>query len=578
MSQAAVPAGNGRQHRIARAAGTPGGAAAWRVAAILVAALVAMPVLALAAIAAQGSGDLWPHLARYVMPQAFLDTALLLLGVGIIVIVVGTGTAWLVTAFDFPGRRALDWLLLLPLAIPTYIIAFAYLDMLHPLGPVQGAIRAMLGLSSPRDLRLPDIRSTLGCILVLGLVLYPYVYLSVRALFLMQSACLIDVSRTLGQGRTGAFWRVALPMARPAVAIGASLALMEALNDVGAAEFLGVRTLTVSVYSTWINRSSLAGAAQIALLMLAVVTAMVAIERHARRRQAYAASAQRARRLAPHRLSGWRAGGAALACFLPVLFGFGLPALHLAVVAARRLGSTGWPPGLGPALLTTLSLSLVATIVIVVLAGMTAYAHRGTTTGFAALPARVASVGYAVPGTVLAIGLLTPLAMVDNALNALTQATLGLTPGLILSGTGIALVYAYAARFLAIGIGGIEAGFQRIPASLDHAARALGESRAGVARHIHMPLLRPALVSAALLVFVDCMKELPATLLLRPLNVETLATQVYAQASRGTYEDGALAALLIVAAGLVPVVLLSRVSRGEPEPVLAAALPDPVRT
>ncbi len=537
-----------------------------------------MPVVALAAIAAQGSGDLWPHLARYVMPQALADTAILLAGVGLIVVVIGTGTAWLVTAFEFPFRRWLDWLLLLPLAIPTYIIAFAYLDMLHPLGPVQGAIRAMLGYASPRDFRLPDIRSTLGCIVVLGLVLYPYVYLSVRALFLMQSACLLDVSRTLGQSRAGAFWRVALPMARPAVAVGASLALMEALNDVGAAEFLGVRTLTVSVYSTWINRSSLAGAAQIALLMLAVVTAMVAIERHARRRQAYAASAQRARRLSPHRLAGWRAGAATVACALPVLLGFGLPALHLAVTALRRFGATGWQAGTGPALVTTVSLSLVATAVIVILAGMTVYAHRGASRPSAAWPARIASIGYAVPGTVLAIGLLTPLAMVDNAVDALVRATLGLSPGLVLSGTGIALVYAYAARFLAIGIGGIEAGFQRIPASLDHAARALGETRAGVARQIHLPLLRPALVSAGLLVFVDCMKELPATLLLRPLNVETLATLVYAQASRGTYEDGALAALLIVAAGLVPVLLLSRVSRGEPEPVLAAALPDPVRT
>ncbi|HEY9347035.1 MAG TPA: ABC transporter permease subunit, partial [Inquilinus sp.] len=250
----------------------------WLSAAAIIGALVALPVLALAWEALQGSTGLWPHLLAYVLPPALGQTAMLLLGVGEIVTVLGTSTAWLVTAYDFPGRRQLEWALLLPLAVPTYIIAYAYLDILHPLGVVQGAIRALLGYSSPREFRLPDIRSMAGCIVLLGFVLYPYVYITTRAMFLTQAANLVEVSRTLGTRRRQVFLRVALPLARPAIAVGVSLALMEALNDIGASEFLGVRSLTISVYTTWVTRSDLAGAAQIALAMLVLVVALVAIE------------------------------------------------------------------------------------------------------------------------------------------------------------------------------------------------------------------------------------------------------------------------------------------------------------
>ncbi|MFD0936581.1 ABC transporter permease, partial [Methylobacterium trifolii] len=267
------------------------GRAAGRAAAGLLAALILAPVISLALSAAQGTGELWPNLAAYVLPGAIRDTVLLLLGVGLLVVAIGTGAAWLVAAFEFPGRRWLDAALLLPLAVPTYIVAYAYLDLLHPLGPVQGGLRALFGLTRPRDLPFPELRSLPGCILLLGLVLYPYVYLPTRALFLMQAGTLLEAARTLGAGPGRVFARIALPLARPAIALGTGLALMEALNDVGAAEFLGVRTLTVQVYATWVNRSDLPGAAQIALVMLVGVLGLLALERAGRGARGYAASA-----------------------------------------------------------------------------------------------------------------------------------------------------------------------------------------------------------------------------------------------------------------------------------------------
>ncbi|APF37229.1 iron ABC transporter permease [Chelatococcus daeguensis] len=534
----------------------------WLVAAGVIALGVVAPIAALAWFAAQGSGDLWPHLVDTVLPQAIRDTAILLFGVGALVIVLGTGTAWLVTAYDFPGRSVLDWALLLPLAIPTYIVAYTYLDVLHPIGPVQTAIRALFAISNPRDLPFPDVRSMWGCILLLSLVLYPYVYLSTRAMFLMQAASLVEVARTLGHGRRRVFFHVALPLARPAIVVGTSLALMEALNDIGASEFLGVRTLTVSIYATWINRSSLPGAAQIALVMLALVISLILIERWARRRQRYAAAAQQARRLVPQRLAGARGLGALAVGFLPVLFGFCVPALHLAHEAYKRVSFAGISPGILEETINTVTMAAVATAVTIALGLVVAYTARIVQRREANVLARLASVGYAIPGTVLAIGLLTPLAAFDNAVDGAMRSLFGISTGLILSGSGVALVYAYVVRFLAIANGGIEAGLSKVPHSLDHAARALGQGRLGTMFGVHLPLVRPALLGAALLVFVDCMKELPATLLLRPLNFETLATHLYAEASRGTYEDGAVAALLIVVFGLVPVILLARMSRG----------------
>ena len=528
---------------------------------------VLAPVLSLAWLALGSGLGHWSNLLQNVLPQAALNTALLLAGVGALVLLIGTGCAWLVTACDFPGRGVLNWALLLPLAMPTYIVAFAYLDLLHPIGPVQGAIRWALGFDSPREFRLPDLRSLPGAIFVLGFVLYPYVYMTARAMFMTQPAHLMEAARTLGEGRAGAFFRVALPLARPALAVGLSLALLETLNDIGASEFLGVNTLTVAVYTTWITRSDLAGAAQIACAMLVMVIALVWMERHGRRHQRFG-SAQRMRAVQPRRLHGTAAWLATAAATLPIAIGFVAPALYLVAETVKRLRlGSGVSQGLIHSLGNTLALAGGVTVVAVAAGLVVAWAARHTGSARRTVPwtARAASLGYAVPGTVLAIGLLTPALGVDAAL----AGALGL-PGLPLMGAGVVLVVACAIRFLAMPVGGVEAGLARIPPALEQAARLLGEGPGGTLRRVHLPLLRPALATGALLVFVDAMKELPATLLLRPANFDTLATWLYAEAARGTYEEGAIAALFIVAAGLLPVMLLARSQLAAPTSAPAA--------
>ncbi|MGU3559843.1 ABC transporter permease [Methylobacterium radiotolerans] len=525
----------------------------WAGAAAL-AALLLSPVISLGIAALGGGSELWPHLAAYVLPQAIRDTALLLAGVGLLVIGLGTGAAWLVSAFDFPGRRVLEGALLLPLAMPTYVVAYAYLDLSHPLGPLQAGLRSLLGLSSPRDLPLPDLRSLPGCILLLGFVLYPYVYLPTRALFLMQAGTLLEAARVLGAGPFRSFLRVALPLARPAVALGTGLALMEALNDVGAAEFLGVRTLTVQVYATWVNRSDLPGAAQIALVMLACVVALVGLERLARGGRGYAGSARRNAAVTRRWLSGWRAGTAVALGATPVVLGFLLPAGHLACEAWRRVAGGGWPDTLAVQTGNTILYASLATGVTVVVGLLVAAAPFLLSARAGRALIRAAGLGYAMPGTVLAVGLLGPLALIDSGLLEAGFATVSV--GL---GTGAALVIAYAMRFLTVTVGASEAGLARIPHTISDAARVLGRGRLATLATVQIPLAWPAMLSGGLLAFVDIAKELPVTLLLRPLNVETLSTFLYGEAARGTYEDGAVAAVLIVMIGLVPVTLLLRI-------------------
>ncbi|MEI2414631.1 iron ABC transporter permease [Orrella sp. JC864] len=535
----------------------PGAGRGWLIAAMLIALAVLAPLVSLATAALDSDLAHWAHLARNVLPQAALNTLMLLTGVGVLVTLLGTGSAWLVTAYDFPGRRMLTWALLLPLAVPTYIIAFAYLDLLHPIGPIQTALRTALGFDSPRQFRLPDLRSLQGAIFVLGFVLYPYVYLSTRVMFMTQAASLLEAGRTLGAGRAGVFFRVALPLARPAIAVGVSLALLETLNDIGASEFLGVQTLTVSVYTTWVTRSDLAGAAQIALTMLLLVVGLILLERHGRKRQRFA-NVQRMRPMQPQRLRGASAWLAAGLGAIPVLVGFVAPAAYLVAETYKRLHLVG---GVSQQLLSGLAntvwIAVAATVVTVLCGLVVAWAGRTVRESArlnpARLCARIASLGYAVPGTVLAIGLLAPLTLLDRALGSLFGFS-----GLVLMGSSAALVCAYTMRFLAISTGSVEAGLARIPASMEQASRLLGETAGGTLRRVHLPLLRPAIAAGALLVFVDAMKELPATLLLRPMNFDTLATWLYAEAARGTYEEGAVAALAIVLAGLLPVILLAR--------------------
>jgi len=554
----------------------------WNVAAIAIAAMVLLPLCAIAWISLTPSGEVWGHLLQTVLPGALKTTLLLMLGVGLITGITGIGTAWLVTMCNFPGRRIMDWALLVPLAVPTYIVAFAYVEVLDYTGPVQSLVRDVFGFKTSRDYWFPEIRSLGGAVFVMGAVLYPYVYLTTRASFLIQSASTLDVSRTLGASPYGLFFRIALPLARPAIAIGVSLALMECLNDIGAVTFFGVKTLTFSVYDTWLNRSSLGGAAQLALAMLFMVFLLLWLERFGRRKQRFDSGGGSKHR-PPTRfdLSGWQSGLALCVCILPVTLGFVIPGLLLADRASRRLDDL-LSDGFWGTVWNSFSLAAVAALLTVAISVSLAYALRLNGKGPLKGAVRLASVGYAIPGTVLAIGILIPLAGFDNFIDARMENWFGINTGLLLLGSGTGLVYAYVVRFLAVSYGQVEGGFGRISPHLDMAARTLGRNTGQTLSQIHLPILKPVLLSAALLSFVDCMKELPATILLRPFNFETLATTVFEAASREAFEEAALPSLAIVLVGLIPVIFLARssassfrtrLSRRRPKPAVRASAP-----
>jgi iron(III) transport system permease protein len=533
----------------------------WTVIVALVLAVVALPLVTIGVLALTPTENIWPHLMRTVLPRTLLDTLLLMSGVGVVTLATGTATAWLVTMYRFPGRALLDRLLVIPLAMPTYIVAYCYAELLDFAGPVQTALRAAFGWTTVHDYWFPDIRTRGGAILVLSAVLYPYVYLSVRASFVQQSVCALEVARTLGRTAMGTLWAVALPLARPALAAGVALALMECLNDFGAVQHLGVQTLTVSVYTTWLQRSNLGGAAQIAAVMLGFVAALFAAEWLARGRGQFHHTTGRYRSIPFSDIDGWRGYLAAVVCALPFVFGFLVPffvlAGHAVTFAPEAVAS-----GFGRAAANSVVLAALASAVALGLALLLAYAQRVAGNGFTRPAVRLAGLGYAVPGTVLAIGLLIPLAAFDDRLDTLMRQSFGVSSGLLLSGSLFALVLAYSIRFLAIALGSVDAGLQRISPSLDAAARTLGESALSTLWRVHLPLLLPALGAGGLLVFVDSMKELPATLLLRPFNFETLATQVYNFAALEQFERTALGALTIVAAGLIPVLLLHQAVAG----------------
>jgi len=524
---------------------------------LLATALVAAPLVSLVVLALHGDAEIWPHLAAHVLPNALLQTAGLVGGAALVAGVLGTTTAWIVTTFEFRGRSALLWLLPLPLAIPTYIAAYIYVEIFEVGGPLQSALQTLAGWHSPQDYWFPSIRSLGGAIFVFGVVLYPYVYLAVRAMLQTQPAALTEAARSLGASQTRLLRQITLPLARPALAVGVALVSLESLNDIGASEYLGVQTLTLSVFTTWLNRSSLPGASQIALVMLMGVTALIALERYGRRRQAYArnGSDSVAERIL---LRGRHAGLAAFVCLVPAALGFLLPAAYLLRETLLRGLLIGFEPELIGHAVTTVTLAAAATGFVLILAGAATLLLRQRPHPLLRAGLAISALGYAVPGTVLALGLLSPLVLVDEGLGAVARWVTGRPAGLIVIGSGAALVIAYAARFMAIGSGFLQAGLARVPGEFDDAARLFGARPMTLTRSIHLPLIRPALWGAALLVFVDCLKELPATLMLRPLNVETLSTYVYQFATRGSFEDGALAALLIVAAGLVPVVCIVR--------------------
>jgi iron(III) transport system permease protein len=526
-------------------------------AALVTGLALALPVLTIIVLAFMPTENVWPHLIATVLPGYVLRTLALMAGVGLITFVTGTAVAWLVTMCRFPLRPLFVWASLLPLAMPGYIVAYAYVDFLSYSGPLQGWLRGVFGWTRPDDYWFPEIRSLGGAIFILSMVLYPYVFLTARASFIRQPATQLEVARALGQTPWGAFRNVALPLARPGIAVGVSLALMECLNDIGAAGFFGVQTLTLGVYTTWLSQGNLGGAAQISVVMLLFIFVLVWFERTARRKQSFVLPSQRPRQPDRIRLNGWQRVLAVIVCALPILIGFVVPALVLMSFAISRLDDALSVTYL-KAVYHSLVLASLAAAIAVALGLVLGYANRVMRSRFTSNVIRIASMGYAIPGTVLGIGVLIPLAGFDNALDGFLMETFGISTGLLLSGTITAVIFAYVVRFLAVSFGAIETGLQKVTPNVAAAARTLGRGPISAFLEVHLPLLRPALVAAGLLVFVDCMKELPATLILRPFDFETLATSVFMLASLGELEQSALPALTIVAVGLVPVILLSR--------------------
>ncbi|MBF0444531.1 MAG: iron ABC transporter permease, partial [Magnetococcales bacterium] len=495
------------------------------------------------------------HLIDTVLKDYVINSLTLMVGVAVGSLFLGVGTAWLASMCSFPGRGMFEWMLLLPLAIPAYIIAYTYTGMLDFSGPVQTALRDLNGWGYG-DYWFPEIRSLWGAALMLSLVLYPYVYLLTRAAFLNQSLCVLDVSRTLGNGPWRTFFKVALPLARPSIVAGLSLALMETLADYGTVQYFGVSTFTTGIFRTWYGLDNAPAAAQLSALLLMFVFIIILFEKHSRRKSRYHNTSQRHQAINRIPLKGWKSTAAFVYCGATVLFGFLLPATQLGLwtltISEESIDSTFFD-----LILNSLMLGSLAAFCALLLALFLGYGQRLHTNPIVRLSVRLSGMGYAVPGTVVAVGVIIPFAWLDNTLDSWMRSQFDYSTGLILSGSLFALLFAYLVRFLAVSLQTVEAGLGRIKPSMDEAARCLGYSPKEVLRFVHLPMLRGSLLTALLLVFVDVLKELPATLILRPFNFNTLAVRAYELAADERLADAAPASLAIVAAGIVPVILLS---------------------
>ncbi|MEM9222313.1 MAG: iron ABC transporter permease [Pseudomonadota bacterium] len=518
--------------------------------------LTLLPLLALV-VAAFGpsSGEAFMHYATVLLPRYTANTIGLVIVVGISVTVIGTATAWLVSMCRFPGRGIFEWLLVLPFAMPAYVCAYAYTNLLQHPGPVQTALRNVMGWG-PRDYWFPDIRSFEGAAFVLTMVLYPYVYLLARAAFMQQSASAFEASRTLGRSPWQAFVGVAVPLARPAIVAGLTLAIMETLADYGTVYHFGLETFTTAIYRSWFSMGDRVAAVQLALILVGFVLIFMALERTARGGRRFVES-RTGRPMTSIQLSGWRAAAAITACALPVICGFVVPATTLLLLGIS-LNATWFDERTIGLTVNTLTLATVGATVAVAVAVVIAYARRVNDTRSTRLMGHLAGFGYAVPGAVIAVGLLIPFGAFDRWLNSVMVTLFDIRTGLILTGTITAVIFAYVVRFLAVSLNGVEAGLARIPPSLDGASRTLGSGPMRTFARVHAPLLRGGLLTAFLITFVDIMKELPATLILRPFNFDTLAIRAYRLASDERLAFAAVPSLLIVAAGLIPVILLTR--------------------
>lgn len=528
----------------------------WRLGAYGIAAVVGLPLLGIAASLFSWQSELWRHLAETQLADIVGNTIVLLIGVGIGTVVIGTGTAWLVTMCRFPGSRTLQWALLLPLVMPTYIIGYAYADLLTFAGPLQSALRAAMGWRRG-DYWFPEFGSPQGVALLFTLVLYPYVYLAARAAFLSQSQSLLEASRILGHGPWRTFLRVGLPLARPAIAAGAALALLETLADFGTVQYYGIHTFTTAIYRTWYGMGNREGAAQLSLILILIAVALVALEYRSRGRARFTIASNLRHVAEPVQLSLPAGLAAFAACALPILLGFVAPTAHLVQLALSSGVLVTDRQFVGDAF-NSLILATVAAAIIVGLAVFLSYAGRLVRRRMLHRAIAFASLGYAIPGAVIAVGVLLPLAFADHGLDLLSRQVLGIPTGLLLSGTAFALVVAYTVRFLAVGMANVAPGLAAIDPAMDASARILGAKPRDVLWRIHLPMLKAPALTAGIVAFVEVLKELPATLLIRPFNFDTLAIGVYRFASDERLAQAAVGSILIVTVSLAPVILLSR--------------------
>ena len=539
----------------------------WTMASWAIAVWIAIPVLFVVLGLFNWQGEIWQQLVETVLADYILNSLWLMVGVGAGVLILGVGTAWLVTMGRFPGSRWLEWALLLPLSAPAYLLAYSYSNLLDYYGPVQSWLRPLFGWESATDYWFPNIRSLWGAIAMLVLVLYPYVYLLARLAFLEQGICTLEASRSLGCNPWQSFYRVALPLARPAIAAGLALVLMETLNDFGTVQYFGVNTFTTGIYRTWFGFGERQGAVQLAAVLMIFILGLVLLERWSRRQAKYYQPSSPQQYLPRYQLHGFRAIAALGFCLLPFSLGFVAPTvylLHLTLTYAQESNN----------FLQLASHSLILaslTAAIALLLGLVlAYGQRLSRQPLTYLAVRLAAMGYAVPGSVIAVGVLVPAGRFDNWFANWWEGQWGGEIGLVLSGTIAILVYAYLVRFLSVALGSLDSSLGKIKPSLDDAARSLGKTPTEILWQVHTPLMSGGLLTALMLVFVDVMKELPATLVIRPFNFDTLAVRVYQYASDERLIEAAAPALAIIGVGMLPVIFLSvQIARSRPaEPKL----------
>lgn len=528
----------------------------WTFFSMAIALLISIPILTVVSSIFTPSGEIWSHLAETVLDDYVINSLILIFGVSFGVILLGVSSAWLITMTEFPGRKIFEWASILPFAIPAYLMAYIYTDFLDIAGPMQAMIRNLFGLSLG-DYWFPNIRSIEGAIIIMSLAFYPYVYMLTRSSFLEQSTSLLEASRIMGYSTWQSFFRVAIPVARPGIAAGLALALMETLNDFGTVEYFGVQTFTTGIYRTWFGLGERPAAAQLAAFLLAFIVVLIILERWSRNKISNEkANSSRFKRLNRFQLKGFKSFAAFTVCFIPVLAGFILPVILLLEMFFSNLGHLNFK--FIELSFNSFTVSALTGFLAVVMALIMAYSARLNPTRSVKFFNRVSSLGYAIPGSVIAVGVLIPFGFFDNSIDSFFRNYFGFSTGLLFSGTIFAMVFAYLVRFLSVSYGGVEASMEKITPNMDEAARGLGYRFSKVLRSIHIPMMSGGLLTAGLLVFVDVMKELPATLIVRPFNFDTLAVQVYRYASDERLVESAGAALMIVLVGIIPVIIISR--------------------